>query len=85
MKSARRSARNVRELDKPKQNKTLSMMLLLPEPFGPEIVVNPFSKGISIFVANDLKLSMSICFMYISYPTRLCIYYTPNNKACQSF
>ena len=42
-------------------------MLLFPEPFGPETVVNPFSKGISDLFANDLKLSISSCFIYIFF------------------
>ena len=44
------------------------MMLLLPEPFGPDTVVNPFKNGISDLLANDLKLSISSCFIYIILP-----------------
>ena len=55
----------VLDVDRPSANKILSIILLLPEPFGPDIVVNPFNIGISTLFANDLKLSTSSCFMYI--------------------
>ena len=44
----------------------LSMILLFPDPFGPDIVVNPFKNGIVISLAKDLKLSTSSSFMYIN-------------------
>jgi hypothetical protein len=50
----------VRDVDRPRQNRTLSMMLLFPEPFGPEMVVKPSSNGITVFSAKDLKLSIVI-------------------------
>ena len=59
------SALKVLEVDKPSANKILSIMLLLPEPFGPEIVVKPFKNGIVILFAKDLKLSISTSLMYI--------------------
>ena len=59
------SARNVREVDRPSANSTLSIMLLLPEPFGPDIVVKPFKNGMVILFAKDLKLSISTSLMYI--------------------
>ena len=55
----------VKEADNPKANKMLSIILLFPEPLGPEIVVKPLSIGISTLLANDLKLSTSSCFIYI--------------------
>ena len=36
-----------------------SMMLLFPEPFGPDITVKPSKKGIFVFLEKDLKLSIS--------------------------
>ena len=60
------SARKVREVDKPSANSTLSMMLLFPEPFGPEIVVKPFKNGMVSLFAKDLKLSISTSLMYIN-------------------
>ena len=42
-------------------------VVLLPEPFGPDTVVNPSRKGIVVGVANDLKLSISILLMYIKF------------------
>lgn len=36
-----------------------SMMLLLPEPFGPDMTLNPSKRGIFVFLAKDLKLSIS--------------------------
>lgn len=35
-------------------------MLDLPEPLGPEIVVKPSRRGITVGLPNDLKLSSSI-------------------------
>ncbi len=35
------------------------MMLLFPEPLGPDITVKPGKKGILVFLPNDLKLSVS--------------------------
>ena len=37
------------------------MILLFPEPFGPEITVNPGKNGIFVFLPKDLKLSISSC------------------------
>ena len=59
-------ARSSLALARPSAKRTLSIMLLFPDPFGPETVVNPLSKGISDLLANDLKLSISSCFMYIN-------------------
>ena len=59
------SARKVLLVESPRAKSILSIILLFPEPFGPEIVVNPFNRGISVLLANDLKLSISSCFMYI--------------------
>ena len=42
-----------------------SIILLLPEPFGPDMVVNPFKKGMLTSFAKDLKLSTSSCFIYM--------------------
>ena len=36
-----------------------SMILLLPDPFGPDITVNPSKNGIFVFFEKDLKLSIS--------------------------
>ena len=68
IKCERFSARSSLAFASPRANKTLSMILLLPEPFGPDTVVNPFKKGISDLLANDLKLSISSCFIYIILP-----------------
>lgn len=38
-------------------------MLLFPDPFGPETVVKPRLKGMVVFPTNDLKLSISICWI----------------------
>ena len=51
----------VRDVDKPKQNNIASIMLLLPDPLGPDTVVNPGSKGMTDLPEKDLKLSISIC------------------------
>ena len=59
------SERNVRAVVRPKANRILSIILLLPEPLGPDTAVNPFSKGMVILFAKDLKLSISISLMYI--------------------
>ena len=61
------SARRVLLVESPNAKRILSIILLLPEPFGPEIVVKPFNIGISTLLANDLKLSTSSCFMYINH------------------
>lgn len=35
------------------------MMLLFPDPFGPDMTVNPSKNGIRVFLEKDLKLSIS--------------------------
>ena len=57
--------------DKPRANNKLSIILDLPEPFGPEIVVKPSNRGIVVAFPNDLKLSNSISFIRKSvyFPT----------------
>ena len=70
MRSVSFYARMVREVDKPRQNKMLSIMLLLPEPLGPEMVVKPFSKGITVLPEKDLKLSMTISQMCMQRPRK---------------
>ena len=59
MKSVIDSARRLREEDKERTNKTASMILLFPEPFGPDTTVYPSKKGIRVFLEKDLKLSIS--------------------------
>jgi hypothetical protein len=39
------------------------MILLFPEPFGPDITVKPSKKGIFVFFEKDLKLSISSSVM----------------------
>ena len=68
MKCERFSALSSLAFARPSANSILSIILLFPEPLGPEIVVNPSKSGISDLLANDLKLSISSCFMYISLP-----------------
>ena len=38
-------------------------MLDLPDPFGPDTVVKPRLKGMTVLPWKDLKLSISICWM----------------------
>src|ERR1700730_16246515 len=59
-KSGRRSARIERVDESPSAKSKLSTMFDLPEPLGPEIVVNPSRSGTSVCFPNDLKLSSSI-------------------------
>ena len=65
IKSDNCSVRKFLALASPRANKILSIILLYPEPFGPEIVVNPSKKGMLTFWAKDLKLSISISLMRI--------------------
>ena len=67
IKSDNCSVRRFLALARPSANKILSIILLLPQPLGPDIVVNPFKKGIVISLANDLKLSTSSSFIYINF------------------
>jgi hypothetical protein len=64
IKSVTRSALIVLFVDKPKANNKLSIILDLPEPFGPDTVVKPGNKGIKAFSPKDLKLSSSIDSIY---------------------
>ena len=43
------------------------MMFDLPEPLGPDIVVKPLSKGTTVGLPNDFKLSSSISLIRKSY------------------
>ena len=79
-------------MDSPREKSIQSIMLLLPEPFGPEIVVNPSKKGIVVFDLKDLKLSISISLILICYLQTYIlhvnidlhiIYYTICSKRCQ--
>src|SRR2546428_13086944 len=62
MRSVNLPARIAFELFGPRTNRIASAMLLLPEPFGPVIAVNPWRKGTVIFRPNDLKFSIWISF-----------------------
>ena len=86
MKSDKFSIRKAEPVLSPSANMTLSMILLFPDPFGPETVVNPFNKGISDLLANDLKLSISNCFMYIIYPSLVCFtIMADKERSCQKY
>jgi hypothetical protein len=49
----------LRELDSASTKRIESMILLFPDPLGPEITVKPSKKGIFVFFEKDLKLSIS--------------------------
>ena len=55
MRSVSFSARSPRAPERARTKRMLSMMLLFPEPFGPDMTVNPSKKGIFVFLAKDLK------------------------------
>jgi hypothetical protein len=59
IKSVSFSARRLRELESARTKRMESIMLLLPDPLGPDITVNPSKKGIFVFLEKDLKLSIS--------------------------
>ena len=59
MRSVSFSARRLRELERASTKRMESMILLLPEPFGPDMTLNPSKKGIFVFFEKDLKLSIS--------------------------
>lgn len=59
MRSVSRSALREREVERARTKRILSIILLFPEPFGPEITVKPGKKGIFVFLPKDLKLSVS--------------------------
>ncbi len=63
MKSVSFSARSEWDDESPSTKRIASMMFDLPEPFGPETTVKPWEKGIRVFRANDLKLSISSSLM----------------------
>ncbi len=52
-------------LDSPKAQRKLSVILLLPEPFGPTTAVTPLSNSILVLSAKDLNPSNSISFKNI--------------------
>jgi hypothetical protein len=54
----------VRLDESPKQNRMLSIILLFPEPLGPDTVVNPGRKGMLVVPVKDLKLWTSSCSIY---------------------
>src|SRR2546426_12798146 len=62
MRSVSLPARIAFELFGPRTNRIASAMLLLPEPFGPVMAVNPWRTGTVIFRPNDLKFSIWISF-----------------------
>lgn len=50
-------------LNLPKTKHNASVMFDFPEPFGPTITFMEFSKGISVFLAKDLKPCITIFLM----------------------
>ena len=62
------SARRPRELERARAKSRLSMILLFPDPFGPDMTVKPSKNGIEVFFAKDLKLSISIPVIYTRQP-----------------
>lgn len=51
-------------MESARTKRILSIILLFPDPFGPDITVNPSKNGIFVFLKNDLKLSISSSLIY---------------------
>jgi hypothetical protein len=63
MKMERFSALRVWDVESPRQKRMASIILDLPEPFGPLMVVKPLLNGIFVLLEKDLKFQSSMSFM----------------------
>jgi hypothetical protein len=64
MRSVSFSARRLLDPARARTKRRLSIILLFPEPFGPEMTANPSKNGIFVIPQKDLKLLISIWVRY---------------------